>query len=44
MCLSLASGGECTYVHALAYFDEVLGWTIGDLNYLPYLQKRVGGA
>jgi hypothetical protein len=43
---------ECDYhweaeqsalVRALAYFDEVLSWTIGDLNYIPYLKKWVGG-
>ena len=27
-------------VRALVYFDEVLGWTIGDLNYLRYLRLR----
>ena len=32
---------ESAPVRALAYFDEVLGWTIGDLNYLRYLQLRV---
>ena len=31
---------ESALVHALAYFDEVLGWTIGDLNYLSYIQKQ----
>jgi hypothetical protein len=35
---------ESAFVCALTYFDEVLGWTIGDFNYLPYLHKRVGGA
>ena len=35
---------ESALIRALAYFDEVLGWTIGDLNYLPYLQKRAGVA
>ena len=25
---------ESALVRALVYFDEVLGWTIGDLNYL----------
>jgi len=34
---------ESALICALAYFDEVLGWTIGYLNYLPYLQKRGGG-
>jgi hypothetical protein len=28
---------ESAPIRALAYFDEVLGWTIGDLNYVPYL-------
>ena len=27
-------------IRALVYIDEVLGWTIGDLNYLRYLQLR----
>ena len=27
-------------VCALIYFDEVLGWTIGDLNYLRHIQLR----
>ena len=27
-------------VRKLAYFDEVLGWTIGDRNYLIYLRMR----
>ena len=27
-------------IRALAYFDEVLDWTIEDLNYLSYLQKQ----
>ena len=31
---------ESALVRALAYFDEVLGWTIGDRNYLIYLRKR----
>ena len=31
---------ESALVHALVYFDEVLGWTIGDLNYLIYLRLR----
>ena len=31
---------ESALVRALVYFDEVLGWTIGDLNYLRYLQLR----
>ena len=31
---------ENALVRALVYFDEVLGWTIGDLNYLRYLQLR----
>jgi len=35
---------ESALIRALAYFDEVLGWTIGDLNYLAYLQKRAGVA
>ena len=30
---------ESALVRALSYFDEVLGWTLGDLNNLPYLQK-----
>ena len=29
---------ESALVRALVYFDEILGWTIGDLNYLKYLQ------
>ena len=29
---------QSTLVCALVYFDEVLGWMIGDLNYLKYLQ------
>ncbi|RLM70030.1 hypothetical protein C2845_PM17G08000 [Panicum miliaceum] len=33
---------ESAPVRALDYFDEVLGWTIGDLNYLSYLQKQRG--
>jgi hypothetical protein len=31
---------ESAVVRALVYIDEVLGWTIGDLNYLRYLQLR----
>ena len=31
---------ESALVRALAYFDEVLGWTIGDRNYLIYLRIR----
>ena len=31
---------ESALVHALVYFDEVLGWTIRDLNYLRYLRLR----
>ena len=27
---------ESALIRALAYFDEVLGWTIGDRNYLIY--------
>ena len=30
---------ESALVHALVYFDEFLSWTIGDLNYLEYLQR-----
>ena len=29
---------ESALVRALIYFDEVLGWTIGDRNYLIYLR------
>jgi len=35
---------ESALVRARAYFDEVLGWTIGDLNYTSYLQKRAAVA
>jgi hypothetical protein len=28
--------------HILSYFDRVLGWTIGDINYVPFLQIHVG--
>jgi len=35
---------ESALVRALAYFDEVLSWTIGDLNYTSYLQKRAAVA
>jgi hypothetical protein len=28
--------------HALSYFDGVLGWTIGDINYVLFLQIRAG--
>ena len=28
---------QSALVRALVYFDEVLGWMIGDLNYLRYL-------
>jgi hypothetical protein len=31
---------ESALVHALIYFDEVLGWTIRDLNYLRYVWLR----
>ena len=31
---------ESALVRALVYFDEVLGWTIGDYNYLIYLRMR----
>ena len=31
---------ESAVVRALVYINEVLGWTIGDLNYLRYLQLR----
>jgi len=31
---------ESALVRALVYFDEVLGWTIGDHNYLIYLRMR----
>ena len=31
---------ESALIRALAYFDEVLDWTIEDLNYLSYLQKQ----
>ena len=31
---------ESALVRALVYFDEVLGWTIGDRNYLIYLWMR----
>ena len=31
---------ESALVRVLVYFDEVLGWTIGDLNYLIYLRLR----
>ena len=31
---------ESALVRALVYFDEVLDWKIGDLNYLRYLQLR----
>ena len=30
---------ESALVRALVYFDEFLNWTIGDLNYLKYLQR-----
>ena len=35
---------ENALVRAIAYFDEVLGWTIRDLNYTLYLQKRAAVA
>ena len=35
---------ESALVHAIVYFDEILGWTIGDLNYTSYLQKRAAVA
>ena len=31
---------ESAPFRALVYFDEVLGWTIEDLNYLRYLRLR----
>ena len=31
---------ESALVRALVYFGEVLGWTIGDRNYLIYLRMR----
>ena len=31
---------ESALVRALLYFDEVLGWTIGNYNYLIYLRMR----
>ena len=31
---------ESALFRALIYFDEVLGWTIGDLNYLRYVRLR----
>ena len=31
---------ESALVRALVYFDEVLGWTIGNCNYLIYLRMR----
>ena len=31
---------ESALARALVYFDEVIGWTIGDPNYLRYLRLR----
>jgi hypothetical protein len=31
---------ESALVHALAYFEGVLGWRIADINHIPYLQVR----
>jgi hypothetical protein len=31
---------ESALVHALAYFEGVLGWRIADINNVPYLQAR----
>ena len=41
VCESLAEAELSALAHALAYFDRVLGWTIGDINYISYLQERV---
>jgi hypothetical protein len=32
---------ESALVHALAYFEGVLGWRIADINHVSYLQVRV---
>ena len=40
ICGRYSEAEESALVRALVYFDEVLGWTIGDLNYLRYLQLR----
>jgi hypothetical protein len=31
---------ESALVHALAYFEGVLGWRIANINYVSYLQAR----
>jgi hypothetical protein len=31
---------ESALVHALAYFEGVLGWRIADINHVSYLQAR----
>ena len=31
---------ESALIRALVYFDEVLGWMIGDRNYLIFLRMR----
>jgi hypothetical protein len=32
---------ESALVHTLAYFEEVLGWRIADINHVSYLQVCV---
>ena len=41
VCDSQSEAELSALVRALSYFDGVLGWTIGDINYISYLQERV---
>jgi hypothetical protein len=36
----LPKAEESALVHALAYFEGVLGWSIADINHVPYVQAR----
>ena len=40
LCVHQWEAEESALVRALVYFDEVLGWTIGDRNYFIYLRMR----
>jgi hypothetical protein len=39
VCDTPAQAEEGALVHALAYFEGVLGWRIADINHVPYPQE-----
>jgi hypothetical protein len=42
VCDSYPEAELSALAHALSYFDWVLSWTIEDINYVSFLQIRVG--